>query len=150
MSKPTTVEEYLLTLPEDRVEPFIKLRDMFKAKLEPDFKECISYNMLGYVVSLDDYPDGYHCNPKLPLPYINLANQKNFIAVYHMGLYADPQISEWFISEYPKHCKYKLDMGKSCIRLKKMNDIPHDLFEELLDKQSKQDWINIYEDHIKK
>ncbi len=150
MSKPTTVEEYLLTLQEERVEPFVKLRDLFKKKLEPQFKECINYGMVGYVVSKEDYPDGYHCDPKLPLPYINLANQKNFIAVYHMGLYATPELKDWFVTEYAERCKYKLDMGKSCVRLKKMNDIPYDLFDELLDKQTKEDWINIYESSIKR
>jgi hypothetical protein len=96
------------------------------------------------------YPDGYHCNPKDPLPFINVASQKNFVALYHMGLYAKKELYDWFVAEYPKHCKYKLDMGKSCIRFKKMEDIPYDLIGQLADKITKEEWIEIYETAIKK
>lgn len=149
MSKPSTVEEYLQTLPEERIEPFVRLRNLFRSKLEPQFLECINYGMIGYVVSMDDYPAGYHCDPKLPLPYVNLANQKNYIAVYHMGLYTDSKLKNWFVSEYAKQCKYKIDMGKSCIRFKRMTDIPYNLIGELLTKQTREDWIKLYEDNIK-
>jgi hypothetical protein len=101
--------------------------------------------MLGYVVPKSVYPAGYHCSPELPLPFVNLASQKNFIAFYHMGMYANTELYNWFITEYAKRCKYKIDMGKSCVRFKRMNDIPIDLIGELMTKLSVQDWISMYE-----
>jgi hypothetical protein len=106
--------------------------------------------MLGYVVPHSIYPSGYHCDPKLPLPFINLASQKNFIALYHMGIYADKNLESWFVSEYPKHVKTKLDMGKSCIRFKKMDDIPFDFIGELATKVTVEDWILNYEKAFRK
>ena len=120
-SKATTPEQYLSELPEDRKEAMLKLRNAIKENLPQGFEEVISYGMLGYVVPHSIYPSGYHCDPKLPLPFINLASQKNFIALYHMGIYANKNLESWFVSEYPKHVKSKLDMGKSCIRFKKMD-----------------------------
>ena len=109
------------------------------------FKELMGYGMLGYVVPHSKYPDGYHCNPELPLPFINLASQKNFIALYHMGIYSDPKLLNWFTKEYPKHSKSKLDMGKSCIRFKKPEDIPYKLIGELASKLTPDEWIKMYE-----
>ncbi len=149
-TKVTTVKEYLENVPEDRIKQFKKLRSVIKKNLDKGFKETINYNMLGYVIPHKMYPDGYHCSPELPLPFANLANQKNFIAVYHMGMYAEPKIYKWFTEEYGKRCKYKLDMGKSCVRLKKMDDIPYDLIGELMAKMSTKDWIKLYEKNIKK
>jgi uncharacterized protein YdhG (YjbR/CyaY superfamily) len=149
-SKATTPEQYLSELPEDRKEVMLKLRNAIKENLPQGFEEVISYGMLGYVVPHSIYPSGYHCDPKLPLPFINLASQKNFIALYHMGIYADKNLESWFVSEYPKHVKTKLDMGKSCIRLKKMDDIPFDLIGELAAKVSVEDWILNYEKAFKK
>lgn len=106
--------------------------------------------MIGYVVPHSIYPDGYHCDPELPLPFINLASQKNFIALYHSGIYAIPEIHDWFVGEYPKHTKKKLDMGKSCIRFKSMDDIPYDLIKELITKITLDEWVNCYESVIKK
>ena len=105
--------------------------------------------MIGYVVPHSIYPDGYHCDPKLPLPLMNLASQKNFIAVYNMAIYAKKEIYDWFVSEYPKHCKRKLDMGKSCIRFKYLDDIPYELIGELASKITVDEWINYYESAIK-
>jgi uncharacterized protein YdhG (YjbR/CyaY superfamily) len=144
-SKATTPEQYLSELPEDRKEAMLKLRNAIKENLPQGFEEVISYGMLGYVVPHSIYPSGYHCDPKLPLPFINLASQKNFIALYHMGIYAKKNLESWFVSEYPKHVKTKLDMGKSCIRFKKMDDIPFDFVGELAAKVSVEDWISIYE-----
>ena len=149
-SKATTPEQYLSELPEDRKEAMLKLRNAIKENLPQGFEEVISYGMLGYVVPHSIYPSGYHCNPKLPLPFINLASQKNFIALYHMGIYANKNLESWFVSEYPKHVKTKLDMGKSCIRLKKMEDIPFDFIGELAAKVSVEDWISIYEKAFRK
>ena len=144
-SKATTVEEYMQELPEDRKLAIEQLRKAFKKNLPKGFKEEMSYGMIGYVVPHTLYPSGYHCNPKLPLPFINIASQKNFIAVYHMGIYANPTLLKWFTESYPKHVNGKLDMGKSCMRFKKPETIPFKLFEELAKKMTVQDWINCYE-----
>lgn len=149
-SKATTPEQYLSELPEDRKEAILKLRNAIKENLPQGFEEVISYGMLGYVVPHSIYPSGYHCDPKLPLPFINLASQKNFIALYHMGIYANKNLESWFVSEYPKHVKSKLDMGKSCIRFKKMDDIPFDFIGELAAKVSLEDWISNYEKAYRK
>lgn len=145
-----TVKEYIENIPEDRLAAYKKLRSTIKKNLPKGFKECISYGMPGYVVPLSTYPDGYHCKADTPLPFVSLANQKSFIAVYHMGLYNDPKLYKWFVNEYGKRCKYKIDMGKSCLRLKKLDDIPYDLIAELMTKITVDDWIKAYEKNIKK
>jgi len=145
-----TPEEYLASLTNDRKEVFNALRNVVLESLPEGFEEQISYGMLGYVVPFSLYPQGYHCNPKLPLPFVSIASQKNFIALYHMGIYADEKLLEWFVNEYPKHSKQKLDMGKSCIRFKKMDQIPFELLSELLHKMSVQDWISRYEKQFKR
>ena len=145
-----TVDEYINKLPDDRKEAVSKIREIMKKNIPEGFEETISYGMIGYVVPHSLYPDGYHCEPELPLPFANLASQKNFIALYHSGIYADEKILNWFTSEYPKHCKTKLDMGKSCVRFKKMNDIPYDLIEDLMKKMTVQQWINLYEKNVKR
>jgi uncharacterized protein YdhG (YjbR/CyaY superfamily) len=150
VSKPTTVTEYIENIPENRLAAFKKLRKTIKANIPKGFKEGMSYGMPGYVVPLSTYPDGYHCKKDTPLPFASLANQKNFIAVYHMGMYVQTEIKDWFEKEYAERCKYKLDMGKSCIRLKKMEDIPYDLIGELFQKMSMREWIDIYEDRLLK
>ncbi len=144
-SKAITVDEYIKDLPEDRKEVIEKIRKVILDNLPKGFEETISYGMLGYVVPHSIYPKGYHCNTNLPLPFINLASQKNFIAFYHMGIYAEPVLLDWFVSEFPKHSKSKLDMGKSCIRFKKMDDIPYELIGQLASKMTTEDWINKYE-----
>ncbi len=146
----TSVSEYIQALPEERKVVIEKLRMLFKKNLPKGFEEQLSYGMIGYVVPHKIYPDGYHCDPKLPLPFLAIASQKNFIALYHMGIYAVPELHHWFVSEYPKHCKSKLDMGKSCIRFKKMEDIPYELIAELVKKMTVQDWISCYEKNYKK
>ena len=144
-SKAETPLDYIESLPEER-KPIIKaLRKTIFENLPEGFHEQMSYGMIGYVVPHTLYPSGYHCDPKLPLPFITLASQKNFIALYHMGIYADPELLAWFQSEFPKHSKAKLDMGKSCIRFKKIEDIPLSLIGELVGKMSPSDWIKRYE-----
>ncbi|MBL4663284.1 MAG: DUF1801 domain-containing protein [Flavobacteriaceae bacterium] len=145
-----TPEDYIKQLPEDRKSPVGSLRRTILDNLPVGFEEGIHYKMLGYYVPLSAYPDGYHCNPKLPVPFMNVASQKNFIALYHMGLYAKKELLDWFVAEYPKHSKYKLDMGKSCIRFKKVDSIPHKLIGELVRKMSMEEWLEIYETNIKK
>ena len=145
-----TPDEYIASLPEDRKEVIAKLRTIFLEKLPEGFAERMGYGMMGYDVPHSIYPNGYHCDPKQPLPFLAMASQKNFIAVYHMGIYANKEIYDWFVAEYPKHCKTKLDMGKSCIRFKKMNDIPYELLGELATKMTVQEWITTYETAFKK
>jgi len=141
--------DYIAQLPEVRIEPMKKLRETILSNLPPGFEECISYGMIGYVVPLSTYPAGYHCNPKLPLGFMNIASQKNFIALYHLGMYGSDTLLNWFVEEYPKHCKSKLDMGKSCIRFKKMDQIPYDLIAELCKKLSMEKYIELYETAFK-
>ena len=149
-STATTPSEYIAQLPEDRKAPIQKLRQTILDHLDPKFQECINNGMLEYVVPFTIYPEGYHCNSKLPLPFMNLASQKNFIAVYHSGMYAKKEILDWFVAEYPKHTTAKLDMGKSCVRFKKMDAIPYALIGQLAAKLSVNEWITIYESQIKK
>lgn len=147
--KANTITEYFNQLPEDRIAPMEQLRETILQNLPEGFKEEISYGMPGYVIPHSIFPDGYHCNPKLPLPFLSFASQKNFIALYHMGIYAHPELLEWFVNEYPKHVKTKLDMGKSCIRFKNIKTIPFKLIGELCRKMTSQQWISIYSDNIK-
>jgi len=145
-----TADEYIASLPEDRKEAMEKLRNLFLENMPEGFSEGIGYGMLGYSVPHSLYPNGYHCDPKQPLPFLAIASQKNFIAVYHMGIYANKELFDWFTTEYPKHCKTKLDMGKSCIRFKKMDAIPYALLGELATKMTVQEWIATYETAFKK
>jgi uncharacterized protein YdhG (YjbR/CyaY superfamily) len=146
----STPEEYISQIPEDRQPVVKKIRTIIKENLPEGFEEGITYNMLGYYVPHSIYPDGYHCDPKQPLPFMNVASQKNSVNLYHSGIYANPEIHGWFVNEYPKHSKRKLDMGKSCIRFKKMDDIPYELIAELCTKITVEDWINTYETNVKK
>lgn len=148
--KATSIDEYTQALPSERAEAISKLRETILKNIPQGFQETISYGMIGYVVPHSLYPAGYHCDPKLPLPFLNIASQKNFIALYHMGLYANPKLLEWFTSEYQKQVPTKLDMGKSCVRFKKVEQIPYKLIGELMTKMTPQDWINTYESAFKK
>ncbi len=145
-----TVAEILANLPEDRKEPFTKLHETILKNLPKGFEPGISYGMIGYVVPHTLYPAGYHCKPSEPLPFASLASQKASINFYHMGIYAKPELLEWFVTQYPKHSSQKLDMGKSCIRFKKPEHIPYDLIGELMTKMSVEEWINLYESNLKK
>ena len=145
-----TPEEYTNNLPDDRKQVMNTLRKTILNNLPEGFLETISYRMIGYVVPHSIYPNGYHCDPKLPLPFMSIASQKNFIAIYHMGLYANQKLMNWFLQEYPKHCNTKLDMGKSCIRFKKMDQIPFDLIGELSTKITVKEWIETYEESFLK
>ncbi|MCK6615065.1 MAG: DUF1801 domain-containing protein [Ignavibacteriaceae bacterium] len=145
-----TVKEILANIPEERAEAFNKLHEVIVKNLPKGFEPGMSYGGLGYVVPHSLYPDGYHCKPSEPLPFAGIASQKNSINFYHMGIYADPDLLKWFVDEYPKHTKQKLDMGKSCIRFKKMDDIPYKLIGELMKKMSVKDWVTIYEKNYKK
>jgi len=145
-----SISEYLENIPKERKAVMQKLISTISKNLPNGFSEQLGYGMPAWVVPHSLYPDGYHCTPELPLPFINVASQKNFIALYHMGIYAKPELLNWFVSEYPKHCTRKLDMGKSCIRFKKIEEIPFVLIAELCTKMTPQDWIDLYERQIKR
>ncbi|MEY8759924.1 DUF1801 domain-containing protein [Chryseobacterium tongliaoense] len=145
-----SIEDYISKIPEERQEIFKKLFDTVNDNLPKGFKENISYGMVGWGVPLETYPAGYHCTPGSSLPFIGLASQKNFIALYHMGIYAKPDLLDWFVAEFPKHSKRKLDMGKSCIRFKNIDDIPFGLIAELSKKMTVDGWIECYESNFKK
>lgn len=142
----STVDEILSNLPLERVEPFNKLHQVIIKNLPKGFEPAISYGGLGYVIPHKLYPAGYHCKPVEPLPFAGIASQKGSINFYHMGIYADAELLEWFVGEYPKHCKHRLDMGKSCVRFKKMDDIPYKLIGQLMKKMSAKQWIDMYEE----
>ena len=149
-SEAQSPEEYIKEMPEERQKAFSTLRKEIKKNLPKGFKEIMNYGMMGWVVPHSLYPDGYHCKPSDPLPFMGIASQKNFIAVYHMGIYADPFLMKWFTDEFKKRSTAKLDMGKSCIRFKKPGQIPLKLLGELVTKQSADEWIEVYEEIIKK
>lgn len=144
-----SIAEYLEKIPEERKVPMNKLRQVILENIPDGFSEELNYGMIGYVVPHSLYPGGYHCSPELPLPFLNIASQKNFIGLYHMGIYANNELLNWFEAEYPKHSKRKLDMGKSCIRFKKLDEIPYQLIGELVSKMTPHDWIELYEENVK-
>ncbi len=146
----TTIDEILANLPDDRKEAFTKLHQTIVENLPKGFEPGISYGMIGYVIPHHLYPAGYHCKPSEPLPFASLASQKNSISFYHMGIYMDPALMEWFVSEYPKHSAQKLDMGKSCMRFKKPDQIPFELIGQLMQKMTAAQWIALYERNLKK
>ena len=148
--KADSPEDYINQVPEERKDVLKKLRKTIVTNLPEGFEEGIQYGMIGYYVPHSKYPSGYHCNPKDPLPFMSFASQKNSVNLYHSGIYAIPELHEWFVGEYPKHSKRKLDMGKSCIRFKKTEDIPFELIAELVTKMTPDDWIEVYESVLKK
>lgn len=149
-SKATTVDQYLAELPEDRKAAMTELRKVISKNLPKGFSEGMGYGNMGWSVPHSFYPPGYHCDPKVPLPFFGIASQKNFIAVYHMGIYANPTLLKWFVDEFPKHSKTKLDMGKSCIRFKKPDQIPFKLIGELATKMTPKQWVEMYEKELKR
>ncbi|HPH22563.1 MAG TPA: DUF1801 domain-containing protein [Chitinophagaceae bacterium] len=149
-SSAQTVSEYIKELPEDRKKAIELLRKTINKNLPKGFKEGMSYGMMGWFVPHSIYPNGYHCKPSDPLPFAGLASQKNNISFYHMGVYSMPNLLEWFTTEYSKLNLGKLDMGKSCVRFKKMDKIPYDLIGELCSKITVEQWIECYETVLNK
>lgn len=143
-SSATTVDQYIKELPPERVEAFKKLRETILKNIPKGFKEGMGYGMMGWDVPHSLYPAGYHCDPKQPVPFVGIASQKHSINFYHMGIYEDPTLLKWFVSEYPKYSNAKLDMGKSCVRFKKLSEIPYELIGQLMTKISVEKWIEIY------
>lgn len=145
-----TPDEYFASLPDDRKTAMNELRKTINKAIPKGFEETMAYGMVTYVIPHSKYPAGYHCDPKQALPFLSVASQKNFIALYHMGLYSKPELLKWFTDEYPKHSKAKLDMGKSCVRFKKPEQIPHELIGELMKKMTPDEWIAQYESILKR
>jgi hypothetical protein len=143
------VEQYIEQLEGPRKPEFLELRTVIVENLPKGFEECIGYGMIGYVVPHSIYPAGYHCTPKLPLPFLNLVMRKDIITFYHMGLYSDEKLLDWFKDEYSKFTSLKLDMGKSCVRFKKSGEIPYALIGALMQKVSVEDWVLLYEEKLK-
>ena len=143
--KANNIKEYLQNIPEERKEVFDKLMKTVRENIPKGFSEELSYGIPAWVVPHSLYPKGYHCSPELPLPFVSVASQKNFIALYHMGIYATPELLDWFMKEYPKHSKRKLNMGKSCVRFKKMDEIPFELIGDLMKKMNPKEWMEKYE-----
>lgn len=144
------VGEYVNSVPAERKVAFIKMREAIKNALPQGFQEEMNYGMIGFVVPHSRYPSGYHCNPKDPLPFIGLASQKGSINLYHMGLYLDQTLMDWFLKECSKVAKHKVDFGKSCFRFKYMDEIPYEAIGKLCEKISVSQWIQMYEEKMKK
>lgn len=147
--KASSPADYISQVPEERQSILKKLRSVINKNLPKGFEEGIQYGMIGYFVPHSIYPNGYHCTPTEPLPFMSFASQKNSINLYHSGIYVNPELYKWFVNEYPKHSKLKLDMGKSCIRFKKIEAIPFELIGELASKMTVEDWITLYETNLK-
>ena len=145
-----TVSDYIDNVQEERKSVFHQVLEAVRKGIPSDFEECISYGMIGFVVPHSLYPKGYHCDPKLPLPFISLANQKNSINLYHMGIYANADLLDWFVDSYNKSSGSKLDMGKSCIRFNPKKEIPYLLIQELCSKMKAEEWIKLYESAFNK
>jgi uncharacterized protein YdhG (YjbR/CyaY superfamily) len=146
----STPEEYINQMPDDRKKVISKIRTVIHQHLPEGFEEVISNGMIGYVVPHSIYPAGYHCNPKDPLPFLSIASQKNNVALYHFGMYAVPELHEWFMENYPLYAKGKPDVAKSCIRFKKMDDVPYDLIASLVEKITVKEWVKVYEENLKR
>ena len=149
-SAAATPAQYLKELPADRARYVTRLWEIVAANLPKGFEQTMTYGMPGFVVPHSTYPGGYYVDPKQPLPFLSIASQKNYVSLYHYGLYADPVLLKWFTAEYPKHSSARLDMGKSCIRFKKPEQIPYELIGELAKKMTVKDWIALYEKTVKK
>ena len=149
ISKAKTVKEYLAELPADRREAIQSVRDVIRKNLDKDFEETMQYGMIGYNVPHRIYPAGYHCDPKQPLPYAGLASQKNHMAIYLMCVYSSTKNAEWFRKEWAKSGK-KLDMGKSCIRFRKVEDLALDVIGKAVGRVTAREFIKHFEAALQK
>jgi hypothetical protein len=150
MGRPTTIAEYFDALSLDRKAAMEKLRDTIRVNLPAGFEERLNYGLPSWVVPHSTYGPGYHVDPSLPLPFLAIASTKGHIGLYHMGIYASPSLMEWFMKAWPNHCKKKLNMGKSCIRIRKVEDTPYALIGDLCQKMTVQEWIALYEKAVKR
>ena len=140
-----SITDYLAQVDDERKPAFTQLYQTIKQNIPPQFSEQLIYGQIGFVVPKTIYPSGYHCTPELPLPFVTIAAQKSHLALYHMGIYMLPDVYDWFVAEYPNHSKRKLDMGKSCVRFKKTDDIPFDLIAQLMQKIPLETYVATYE-----
>ncbi len=143
------VAEYIEQIPDNQKELFLSILNIIRKNIPQGFEECINYKMPSWVVPHSLYGSGYHCDPKLPLPFLAVGIQKNSVNLYHMGIYADTELYNWFINEYDNLDLKKLDIGKSCMRFKKIEEFPKNLVGDLIQKTNPTDWINIYEKAFK-
>jgi len=143
-SNATTVEEYLAALPEERRAALSAVREVILANLPEGYEETMQYGMIGYVVPHRLYPAGYHCDPKQPLPFAGLASQKNYMALYLMCVYGDRSTAEWFQNAWAASGK-KLDMGKSCLRFRRLDDVPLNVIGQAIARIPAQAFIEGYE-----
>jgi hypothetical protein len=147
-SKAATVDEYLAELPEDRREAIEAIRKVILKNLPKGYEEGVLYGMIGCYVPHSIYPDGYHCTPTDSLPFANLASQKNHMSFYGMGIYVDEAQARWFVDEWKKTGK-KLDMGKSCVRFKKLDDVPLEVVGKAIKRMPVKKYIELYEKQLK-
>ena len=145
-----SIKGYINSLASDRKKTITQLINVIEQNIPKGFEKVMNYGMPSFVIPHSIYPDGYHCDNKLPLPFISISNLKSSISLHHMGLYANSELLNWFQSEYPKHSKTKLDMGKGCIKLKKVNEIPYKLIGILSKRMTVKNWIDTYEQNIKR
>jgi hypothetical protein len=141
------IKDYINNLPVEKQATIIQLLEIIDTNIGEGFELSLQYKMPAFVVPLSIYPKGYHCKKNEPLPFINIAAQKNYFSIHHMGLYNN-ELENWFRSEYSKISEKKLDLGKCCIRFKKHEDIPFELIGQLAQKLSYKDWINYYENRF--
>ncbi len=147
-SKAATVAQYLAELPDDRRKAIEQVRAVIRKNLDKSYEEGMQYGMIGYYVPHSVYPNGYHCDPKQPLPFAGLASQKSAMSLYLMSIYAHPGHNRWFVEAWKKTGK-KLDMGKSCIRFKKVEDLALDVIAEAIKRVPAKDHIAFYEANLK-
>lgn len=143
-SKATTVAEYLAGLPEDRRKALEAVRRVVRKNLPKGYQEGMQYGMIGYFVPHSIYPDGYHCDPKQPLPFAGMASQKGHMALYMTGTYMSPELEAWFRKAWTADGR-KLDMGKACVRFKKLEDVPLEVVGEAIRRMPVEEFIRIYE-----
>ena len=151
-SKAATVDEYLRELPPDRRAAIEAVRNVMRRNMDKGYQERMAYGMIGYSVPHSTYPAGYHCDPKMALPFAGLASQKNHMALYMMCHYSNPTEEDWFRKAWDKEVKAgrakKLDMGKSCIRFKKLDDLPLEVIGEAIARMPAKKWIEVYQTAI--
>lgn len=143
-----TFDEYVKNIDGKWKDSFIKTWETIEGHLPEGFIIDVQHGMPGFAVPKSTYPEGYHVD-QTPLPFIGVAAQKRHLAVYHMGIYRDPELYDWFIDEYPKHMDTKLNMGKSCVRFTNPKKVPYELLGELAEKTTVKEWIELYESRLK-
>lgn len=144
-STATTIEDYLAELPEDRREAIQAVRETILKNLPAGYEEGVQYGAIGYFVPHSIYPAGYHCDPSQPVPFVGLASQKNHMGIYLMCVYGDPEHEAWFRQAWAKTGK-KLDMGKSCVRFKKIEDVPLKVIGQTIKRVPVKKFIARYEE----